>query len=195
MAKKRPKRGYQYILSRIHSEIELPEISRLINIKNRCSTALTLLERRAIYSSIIVLLCARLEAYIEDVFKFTLAGLRHQQIELITERESEAAIGKFGNPNTKRINELFSTIGLANVVSHINMGNLNNNRLYSSINTLVSLRNKIAHGEESSTYTKYSINLSTCQFYYNLVKRFMHSFERDIYKYMEQKHKIKVWKE
>ena len=168
------------ILTRMHVEIDLREIESLIQTRRSMFYASELSQKRAIYSAVIVLLCARLEAYVEDVFSFTLSQLRFYKQKTIGESEELEQVEQFRNPSTKNINRFFQAVGIQNILDKVHIDRMKKTQVYKAINQIVELRHKIAHGKTCSVNTNYPVNLTDCIRFYKFVRRFFISFESEV---------------
>src|SRR5207248_5023355 len=88
----------------------------------------------------VVMLCAHLEGYIEDLFRESFVAI-HPKLQ------PETVVSRFHNPWPRAIDDLFATIGLPNASKGIRwQSGANLEAVRAKLNDLVDTRNRIAHG-------------------------------------------------
>jgi hypothetical protein len=95
----------------------------------------------------VLLLCAHLEGYVEDVLGEALAALN-------TSFDPEPLVANFHNPWPDRIDALFAFLGMSNPSRSISWQRANNASVRTNLEGLVSTRNRIAHGVTDVTVRK-----------------------------------------
>jgi hypothetical protein len=95
----------------------------------------------------IVLLCAHLQGYVEELFAEAAEALLGSTVEDV-EALVEEATDRFSNPHAYRIDGLFASIGLSRVTKAIAWPRSNNETTRKNLTGYVELRNGIAHGKQ-----------------------------------------------
>jgi hypothetical protein len=104
-------------------------------------------EVEALNRASIVLLCAHLQGYVEELFgeaAEALLGSTVQDVKALVEE----ATSRFSNPHAYRIDRLFASIGLPRVTQGLAWQNCENETVKRKLTTYIELRNEIAHGKQ-----------------------------------------------
>jgi len=101
----------------------------------------------ALYRAVIVLLCAQLEAFIEELYSES-AHLLLDDYILDTQALINQALSSFSNPQPYRINRLFATIGFSDIINLVSWQGTNAKSITKKLSDYVELRNAIAHGKK-----------------------------------------------
>ena len=96
-----------------------------------------------------VLLCAHLQGYIEDVFSEAARIMLAATVNDVDALIRHATSG-FSNPYANRINNLFSAIGFPEIVDSLSWQRASNQAVKRRLAGYISIRNSIAHGRQVS---------------------------------------------
>jgi hypothetical protein len=110
----------------------------------------------ALNRAAMVLLSAHLQGFIEDVYSEAADSLLKphvKDIQTLTDRAKR----NFSNPHDYRINQLFETIGLPEIMNGLSWQRSSNKAVRNRLTENIRLRNRIAHGEQERI-TKAKVN-------------------------------------
>jgi hypothetical protein len=99
----------------------------------------------AINRAAVVLLCAHLEGFVEDLFS---EGLK----VLYPRLSPKKLVDQFRNPWCAQVDDLFGFLGIEEITKLVSFTPLSNQKVRAGIDGLVRSRNKIAHGALTSAY-------------------------------------------
>ena len=99
----------------------------------------------AVNRAAMVLLCAHLQGYVEDVYTEAATALLAGKVTDIDSLVKQA-LSSFSNPHADRIVRLFASIGLPNVMSGVSWQKTSNQTVRQRLTDYIRVRNSIAHG-------------------------------------------------
>lgn len=105
----------------------------------------------ALNRAAIVLLCAHLQAFIEEIFTETARSLLRPYLFDVDALINQA-LSSFTNPQSYRIDRLFASIGFPTILKEVTWQGANNQSVKRRLSRLVELRNSIAHGKQESIH-------------------------------------------
>lgn len=139
--------------------------------------------RNAILRAMVILIVARLEAYIEDVFEWSasriFSDLNKDEIRDFYKQTSK----RFNNPTTENINRLFLAIGISNVLANLKWRGCSSDVVMKSLNELVEMRHSIAHGKLGGMVRadrRFSVTATEVKKWLRLVENFFYVFEETV---------------
>ena len=134
----------------------------------------------ALNRAAIILLCAHLEGYIEDIFSETAMILLKDRKEEDINWHIEQSLSSFSNPHADRIDRLFASIGLLRITNKLSWQKASNRSIKNRLTSYITLRNKLAHGEQER------VDKATVIRFMNFVKVFAKKFDELINNKIEQ---------
>jgi hypothetical protein len=102
-------------------------------------------EVEALNRAAIVLLCAHLQGYLEEVYGECAQALLDTRVQDVGALVRQGT-STFGNPHADRIDSLFASIGLPDIMDGISWQRCANQTVRSRLTDYIRLRNTIAHG-------------------------------------------------
>jgi RiboL-PSP-HEPN len=138
----------------------------------------------------IVLLTAHLEGYVEDLFEEGATALASNSFDM-NEYDVHAfvaqATGSFRSPKPQNIKDLFTRLGLTDVLGTVQWGNLLNSDVRKRLGDLVALRNEIAHGEQPSV-TRAQLSSGVI-----FVRNLARNLDKRLYNYIQKVAGVRLW--
>ena len=135
--------SYDNLLLRLNDARQLLDShSEILRKTNRRSSV-------ALYRAIFVLICAHLEAFVEELYTETAHRLLDDYVWRVQDLIDQA-LSTFSNPQPYRINRLFVTIGFPNILKFVSWQGTNSKSVSKRLTGYVELRNSIAHGRSVS---------------------------------------------
>jgi RiboL-PSP-HEPN len=137
-------------------------------------------EGASLNRSIIVMLSALLQVYIQDVFRLcatqALPSLQHDAVWNAYWREMKS----WGNPSTENAKRLFLKIGVEDVFDGLSWQKCRNAIVRSRLDELNHVRNSIAHGAEPLRVSNadYALTLAKAKTFRNFCEQLAQRFEQ-----------------
>ena len=138
----------------------------------------------------IVLLTAHFEGYIEDLFAesaeviaASVFDTTHYDVDSFITQSTKA----FRNPNPQNIRDLFTRLGLSDVLATVQWGAMSNKDVRDRLGNLVNLRHRIAHGEQPSV-TRSQLSREV-----TFVRRLAKNLDRRLYDYILSIVGVQLW--
>ncbi len=126
---------------------------------------------KAVSRAAIVMLCASLEAFVEDQFEEG-AAIFYDRSEAQLKPMFEQTSKKLNHPGKKEVTKLYSHIGILDLFALIRWRNMANKTVLARYEELVALRGRIAHGR------KPNVSLATVRSLHQFVQQFAVVTER-----------------
>jgi len=101
----------------------------------------------ALNRAAIVLLCAHLQGYVEDLFSEAARVLLSSTVKNV-EVLIEQGMSSFSNPHAYRIDRLFASIGLPTITNNLSWQRASNESIKRRLTEYIRTRNGIAHGSQ-----------------------------------------------
>jgi hypothetical protein len=102
-------------------------------------------EVEALNRAAIVLLCAHLQGYVEEIYGECAQSLLDTKVKDVEALMQQAA-SAFWNPHAHRIDSLFASIGLPGITDGLSWQRCTNRSVKTRLTDYIQLRNSIAHG-------------------------------------------------
>lgn len=103
----------------------------------------------ALNRAAVVLLCAQLQGYVEEVYQESARVLLASKVKDLQALVDQGRSG-FSNPHADRIDSLFASIALPPVMQSLSWRNCSNRSVRTRLTNYIRLRNSIAHGGQVS---------------------------------------------
>ena len=136
----------------------------------------------AVTKSGVVMLTAVFEAFVEDVFERAAKDVFADELD--TTRKLKDFIretsGRLNNASVKNIDFLYAQIGYPFILRELSWKGFNNTNLRESIDAMVSVRNKIAHGGAPK------VNLQNLRRWKNMIEAFSLRFENLVFEHAQE---------
>jgi hypothetical protein len=134
----------------------------------------------SINRSIVVLLSALLQSFVEELFQEISVELL--EIDAAGEAPYRKSFGRWGNPSDSNIIALFLRLGVTDILADLSWQRITNERIRSNLKQLNELRNQIAHGRRELRWRnqKYSLSLAEAVRLRNFVQTFADRFPRHV---------------
>ena len=133
----------------------------------------------ALNRAAIVLLCAHLQGYFEDVYDEAADFLLGSTVKDVGVLKNSGKSG-FGNPHSERVDGLFASLGLPEMTGDIEWSRCKNKQVKARLKEFIQLRNKIAHGERVRV-TKRNVTVTKA-----FVERLAGKFDERLFEVMHE---------
>jgi hypothetical protein len=134
----------------------------------------------SINRSIVVMLSALLQSFVEEVFHET--SVEFLEIDAAGQGPYRKSFGRWGNPSDANIVALFLRLGVTDILHSLTWQRITNERIRSNLRQLNELRNQIAHGRRELRWNnqRYSLSLAEAVRLRNFVQTFADRFPRHV---------------
>jgi hypothetical protein len=174
-----PPRDEFEFLSRWWSDVELRDVELLAEqyyAAKRCAPNTIRLTQRALLSAAIVLMVARLEAFLEECFRW---AARRVSLSGLNRPGDSAILGvldRFHNPTVDHTRGLFRAIGINDIWAAVLPKRHGRAEPLKAIDDLVNLRHEVAHGRVLGGNVRFPITLKATTSNLRLLRWFFPAF-------------------
>ena len=186
----------KFIPTLLH-EFEFEDVDRLLELNKDLKNIIKDKDKRpyqnAILRGSIVLIVARIENFIEDLFEWTSAKIFFNLFDDELNHFYKISSRKFNNPISDNINKLFLGIGIYNVLDRIYDDPKKNKQLVTRLNELVNRRHDIAHGKIGGMLRankKYAATTKQVVYWQIFAKKFMYLLEKTVSEILQEEKTI-----
>jgi hypothetical protein len=111
--------------------------------------------RRSIRNAAAVMLVAHWEAFIENVFEYTIESRYASETTQVQAAIIKYTTHRFHNASSHHINMLFLNVGIANILDRVKWQGMTPSRAKKRIDEIVESRNFLAHGQRHTRQPSY----------------------------------------